>query len=136
ARRARRRRGAWATAGGLMLAAVVAIVARGTRPTEPGPLHQIGGGEPSVLLAPASPTATETTFALDDGSRIAMAAGGRATVVENSGRAFVVVLSEGSATFDVHPGGPRRWSIECGLATVEVVGTRFTIDRGASSVVV
>jgi transmembrane sensor len=65
-----------------------------------------------------------------------MAAGGRATVVENSGRAFVVVLSEGRATFDVHPGGPRRWSIECGLATVEVVGTRFTIDRGEGSVVV
>jgi transmembrane sensor len=29
----------------------------------------------------------------------------------------------------VRPGGPRRWQIECGLATVEVVGTRFSCER-------
>ena len=37
----------------------------------------------------------------------------------------------GAASFEVRPGGPRRWQIECGLATVEVVGTRFTCARGA-----
>ena len=31
----------------------------------------------------------------------------------------------------MRPGGPRRWSIECGIATVEVVGTRFTVERTA-----
>lgn len=29
------------------------------------------------------------------------------------------------ADFEVRPGGPRHWTIECGLATVEVVGTAF-----------
>ena len=41
--------------------------------------------------------------------------------------------SAGSASFDVRPGGPRRWQIECGLATVEVVGTRFSCERSAGS---
>src|SRR5262249_13350397 len=35
----------------------------------------------------------------------------------------------GSVLYDVRPGGPRRWTIECGLATVEVIGTAFRIDR-------
>jgi transmembrane sensor len=39
------------------------------------------------------------------------------------------MLERGSAHFEVHPGGPRRWQIECGLATVEVVGTGFDCAR-------
>jgi transmembrane sensor len=41
------------------------------------------------------------------------------------------VLARGSAVFEVRPGGPRRWTIECGLATVDVVGTRFSCVRQA-----
>ncbi len=39
------------------------------------------------------------------------------------------MLQTGRADFEVHPGGPRRWQIECGLATVEVVGTGFSCAR-------
>jgi transmembrane sensor len=46
----------------------------------------------------------------------------------NSGRVVDATLRSGAATFDVRPGGPRKWAIDCGLATVEVVGTRFVID--------
>ena len=45
------------------------------------------------------------------------------------GTSFVAVLERGSAHFEVRPGGPRRWQIECGLATVEVVGTGFDCAR-------
>ena len=41
------------------------------------------------------------------------------------------MLERGTASFEVRPGGPRRWQIECGLATVEIVGTRFTCARSA-----
>lgn len=127
-----RRRTRWIGAGGLALTAALLVIARPTRPVDPGPLHQSAGGEPTVLEATAF--APELSVPFDDGSRVTLARAARATVVENSGHAFVVVLSSGRATFDVHPGGPRRWSIECGLATVEVVGTRFTIDRAPASV--
>jgi len=46
------------------------------------------------------------------------------------------LLGDGRALFDVQPGGPRKWSIEAGLATVEVVGTRFTVTREAVRVTV
>lgn len=72
---------------------------------------------------------------LDDGSRIEVDRG-RLTTLENTERSLVLLLAEGRASFDVRPGGPRRWSIEAGLATVEVVGTRFTVTRGADHVVV
>jgi transmembrane sensor len=72
---------------------------------------------------------------LDDGSRIEVD-GGRLTTLENTDRSLVLLLAEGRASFDVHPGGPRRWSIEAGVATVEVVGTRFTVVREADQVVV
>jgi len=133
ARRATLRRAGWAGAAGLAVAAAVVVLARGTRPpAPPGPLRLAGGGEPAALIAAAA--APETAFALDDGSRVVLGRGARADVVENSGYAFVAVLSEGRATFDVRPGGPRRWSIECGLATVEVVGTRFSIERTTAAV--
>jgi transmembrane sensor len=48
----------------------------------------------------------------------------------------VLFLQSGRALFDVQHGGPRRWSIEAGLATVEVTGTRFTVQRSTTSVVV
>ncbi len=71
-----------------------------------------------------------------DGSRIDLAAGGRLAPLENTGRSVVFLLKEGRADFDVHPGGPRRWSIEAGIATVEVVGTHFAVTRTRDRVVV
>ena len=71
-----------------------------------------------------------------DGSRLMLEPGGRISPLENTGRSVAFLLKAGRATFDVKPGGPRRWSIEAGLATVEVIGTRFSVTRSDEQVVV
>jgi transmembrane sensor len=68
---------------------------------------------------------------LSDGSRIRLASGSRIEPLDSSSTAFSAILTEGSADFDVRPGGPRRWVIECGLAAVEVVGTAFSCERSS-----
>lgn len=71
---------------------------------------------------------------LSDGSSIRLAPGSRLEVLENTSKTFVSVLRSGRGAFQVQPGGPRRWTIEAGLATVEVVGTRFSVARHEGSV--
>jgi transmembrane sensor len=94
-----------------------------------GPLLARSGSGLSVLGgAPAS------SQELSDGSTIALDAGSRLEVLENTAKTFVSVLRRGRGTFAVRPGGPRRWTIEAGLATVEVVGTRFSVTRAPGSV--
>jgi len=94
-----------------------------------GPLLARSGGGLSVLGgAPAS------SQELSDGSAITLDAGSRLEVLENTAKTFVSVLRRGRGTFAVRPGGPRRWTIEAGLATVEVVGTRFSVTRAPGSV--
>jgi transmembrane sensor len=68
-------------------------------------------------------------LSMSDGSVVDLAGGARLAPLESSGTSFVAVLERGSAHFEVRPGGPRRWQIECGLATVEVVGTGFDCAR-------
>jgi transmembrane sensor len=45
-------------------------------------------------------------------------------------------LRGGGVTVHVVPGGPRRWSVDAGLVRVEVVGTRFRLERGDEEVLV
>lgn len=124
----RRRRPAWPLALlPLAACAVVALWGLGrARPAPttvtPGPLRLADGQS----LAPA---ALRGRFALSDASRIQLSPGARATLQANSGSAFELRLTEGSARFEVTPGGPRRWRIDCELATVTVIGTTFTLDR-------
>lgn len=92
---------------------------------EPGPLQLTGGGAIVSTVAPSS----GATLSLSDGSRIELSAGTRLEPLESSSSVFLAVVAGGNATFDVRPGGPRRWQIECGLATVEVIGTRFSCER-------
>jgi transmembrane sensor len=72
-----------------------------------------------------------SVWALNDGSRIQLAGASRIEVLENNGQAFTMRLESGRGDFEVKPGGPRRWRIECGEPSVEVVGTSFVIDRDA-----
>jgi transmembrane sensor len=92
-----------------------------------GPLRLAGGNDLTILVGDAS--GRELVVALDDGSTIALAIDARLRALANTSSAVVALLETGRATFDVKPGGPRLWTIECGLAAVEVIGTRFTIDR-------
>jgi len=95
-----------------------------------GALRAAGGG----LFRAYGATAERGFVALSDGSRIEIDAGGALDAIENNGRVFVVRIASGRVTFDVRPHGPRRWTIECGLAIVEVVGTRFVVERTAARV--
>lgn len=42
---------------------------------------------------------------------------------------FTLRLARGEARFDVRGSGPRRWVVECGLASVEVVDAEFHCAR-------
>jgi len=98
-----------------------------------GPLTLAGGGEVGTLEAMAG-ALEPARFELSDGSVIELSRGARLVSLESTHAAFSALLSEGTGHFHVKKGGPRRWSIECGLATVEVVGTRFVIDRSPGRV--
>lgn len=92
---------------------------------------QLSGGEPiHVLLASES----ARTFTLTDGSRIELSSGASVHAVSNEPSRILWALHQGKATFDVKPGGGRLWLVEAGLVTVEVVGTRFSVERFASRV--
>jgi transmembrane sensor len=84
-----------------------------------------------VVLGGGVEIAIETP--LSDGSKISPRKGTRLAVLENTASRFVTLLGAGRAEFAVKPGGPRRWLVECGLATVEVVGTAFELERDATS---
>jgi transmembrane sensor len=127
----------WALRGAVVLAACVALalLVRFAAHRDAGPLHQAGGAELANIEGTAAPTVAGAPVGapirvdLDDGSSLLVAANARMKTLENTSTSLVTLLETGRVTFDVRPGGPRRWIIECGLATVEVVGTRFTVDR-------
>jgi transmembrane sensor len=117
----------WIAAGALATCLALALVwtSRGVT-SEPRELRT-ETGEPLEVLAAAQ--AEPRAVRLDDGSRITLEPGAEAQVLENTDRSFVTMLRKGKTRFDVRPGGPRRWSVECSLATIEVVGTAFTVTR-------
>jgi transmembrane sensor len=96
-----------------------------------GPLMLAGGGAfTGIARAAHDPIARAAVFA--DRSRIALDAGATVAARHNDAHTFVTQLEHGRVRFDVTPRGPRRWTIECGLATVHVVGTSFVLDRTPS----
>jgi transmembrane sensor len=93
-----------------------------------GPLELAAGGRlPSQLVVASSEA--KRWVELADGSRIGLGPGTELDVLANSQTEFLTLLNQGRSTFEVRPGGTRRWVIECGLATVEVLGTKFSIER-------
>jgi transmembrane sensor len=123
ARRRRRRIALMSIAITGVALAGVALLAGARR--DAGSLHLSDGHALVAVDAPAA----GARLALSDGSTIELGGGARFEPLESSGTMFLGVLQRGSASFDVRPGGPRRWQIECGLATIEVVGTRFSCER-------
>jgi transmembrane sensor len=90
-----------------------------------GPLRFADGQD--LVAMDAGGAAKE--IALSDGSHILLSPGARVEPLRSSGSAFSAIVTQGRAEFGVRPGGPRHWTVECGLATVEVLGTRFTCER-------
>lgn len=107
-----------------------------------------------LILAwpPAAPTALSTadgrpvetaltgspedarTVALSDASELTLTAGTEVEALESSSTRLALALRRGRARFSVTPGGPRRWTVDAGPVTVEVVGTIFTVERTETSV--
>jgi len=132
-RRRRGKRRLAATAGvTLTLSAAAALWLLVLTPgAAPGPLHLAQGATLSGTLESAS---TPSTVRLDDGSRILLDRDSRAEIAANEAHRLVARLRRGGATFDVTPGGPRRWIIEAGDTRVEVIGTRFSVKRTQAGV--
>ncbi|MFO0619226.1 MAG: FecR family protein [Polyangiaceae bacterium] len=131
ARRAERERSprgrlVYVIAAAIAVAIAVFLV---VRPRAPGPIALDGGAALAVLE-----TDSALLVRLDDGSAISLDPGARIVPLENGGQRVVLLLERGRARFEVKPEGPRRWLVECGAVTVEVVGTGFVVARARSSV--
>jgi transmembrane sensor len=105
-------------------AAAIAVLAHWYR-RDAGPLRFADGQE---LVAMAAGEAAKE-IALSDGSHIRLSPGARVEPLLSSGADFSAIVTQGRADFEVRPGGPRHWTVECGLATVELLGTRFSCER-------
>jgi transmembrane sensor len=117
-----------AACGALVLLAIVSL----RRTSMAGPLLLEDGTFFAALSQPAGAGIREV--ALNDRSRLFLEGEAELEPLDNTGSRFDVHLKKGRVRFEVQPGGPRRWIIESGPATVEVIGTGFTVDRGAHSV--
>lgn len=128
ATRAPRRGTIWLVAAAALVA-VAAMIFWTRRPVE-GPIALASGAPLSSLDA----NAAGMTITLDDASTITLERGAQVSPLENGPDRVALVVERGRAHFEVTPGGKRRWSIETGLATVEIVGTGFTVDRDEARV--
>lgn len=120
---------ALAVAASVMLAGFVLV--RGL--TEPAasprgqvmPLKRADGRAIDVL----APSQAAVSLPLSDGSELWVDKGAVLAPLDVSDRSVVLHLVRGRTRFAVRPGGPRRWVIEAGDASIEVVGTRFSVER-------
>jgi transmembrane sensor len=86
--------------------------------------------------APCLGPIEERAVRLDDGSSIVLDEATDLEVLENDGERMRLWMRVGAADFDVTPGGPRRWTIETGQVSVEVLGTSFRVARHGTDVTV
>lgn len=134
ARRLRRRAWRRATLAGAAAAAIgLAIVAgwwlRGEPPeASSGALTRVDG---ATVLGPLSPGAR---LELADASWVEPSPEAAVSVLSSGPSDFVLHLRAGAIEVQVTPGGPRRWVVEAGAATVEVVGTQFRVERDGARV--
>ncbi|HJL19888.1 MAG TPA: FecR family protein, partial [Sandaracinaceae bacterium LLY-WYZ-13_1] len=127
------RRGRWialAAAGTVAAAAAVAGLVVAAR-DDPDALPMADGALPGTIETDAQ---SRRTVAMADGSTLELAPGSRLETIENAEGRFATLLARGTVRVSVVPGGPRRWVVESGLATVEVIGTVFTVDRSRRGV--
>jgi hypothetical protein len=92
--------------------------------------------EPKSLTAEGVSLAAGVTLPLsagpirfDEGSRIEALGSAQLEVVAHRPDRFVTLLVRGAIAVEVTPGGPRGWTVETDLASIEVVGTGFDVIR-------
>ena len=119
--------GAPLAAAGIAAAAIVAAWPRAATVSEvrdAGPLRMESAERP---VQPLAEILGDVRY--DDGSGITPSRGAAIHVVENTGETFATRVDRGLVRFAIEPGGPRRWTVDCGLAVVTVVGTAFEVER-------
>jgi transmembrane sensor len=95
---------------------------------EPTPLRTADG----VPL----PSSFQGELAFSDGSQVTLDDGARAEVVANQVDQITLLLRKGRGRFQVNPESHKRWVVQAGLASVEVLGTVFTVERTPQGVAV
>jgi len=125
---------ALAAAASVMVAGLV-LVRELTEPaalpsSQAAPLKRADGRAIEVL----APSQAAVSLPLTDGSELWVDKGAVLAPLDVSDRSVVLHLVRGRTRFAVKPGGPRRWVIEAGDASVEVVGTRFSVERDSRGV--
>lgn len=114
---------------GFALAAVAALLAVGVLMLLPRPPEPLAWVDGRGLEGPLS-----GRVALSDGSFVTVDEGAQVGVAANQPEQLTLQLKAGRTRFEVKPGGRRRWLIEAGIASVEVVGTVFTVERTPAGV--
>ncbi len=133
----RRLRSGYIAAAAVVIISLGALLSlslgRGDQPDDLlGPLRLAGSSaRPGTLESPAD-QGREVT--LTDGSRLSLEPGAQVTFERNTGQDVELVLNAGAVTISVRPDGPRRWTVDTELIQVEVVGTRFRLDRSVDTV--
>lgn len=102
-----------------LFAAAAALWLLWLRPPPPDALRAVDAAV--SLAAGAEVHEVPGGIALRDGSQLGLGRGAQLQVLENDGQRFVASLRQGDARFAVQP-GPRRWTIETELASIEVIG--------------
>lgn len=126
--------GSGAAFGCVAIALAVLLVSAPRSSPPVGALMMDSGAPFSSLDARTAPRPREVRF--QDGSSITGYPGSVVRAMAMTPTEVVLLVRQGRARFSVVPGGPRRWSVEVGIAAVEVVGTVFFVDRDQSRLVV
>lgn len=130
--RSRARSFAFAAAGMAAVAILAVRFVTGTVPSpHGGPLTLVDG---SPLPAQFDVRSGPRVVSFSDASRLELRRGTRLDVVESSASSVGFALRHGAVSFSVTPDGPRRWRIDCGEVSVEVVGTVFRVERDEAGV--
>lgn len=96
--------------------------------------HELVAERPLVVPASIEPNKSPQDVDFGLGAHVAVGQGAKLDVLEQSERAVVLALRRGLTQFDIRPGGGRRWRIESGGVSVEVVGTQFSVERSDTTV--
>lgn len=135
----RLRRGAYALASGLAMAAAAAVAwqswhqALGLSASAPAFFVGEGAMAGSVGAFIAAPNAQELPLRFADGTRVALAAGTSARVASLDEHGAHIVLEKGRVSASVVHRPGSHWQVDVGPYQVAVVGTRFDVSWDAGS---
>lgn len=95
----------------------------------------LASGAP-LTVEPIRAEGQQHSLRFEDGSSLRVEPGGVVTPVVNDGRDVVLLLDRGQIDLDLASTEGRRWSLECGLAQIDLIGARITVQRHAQQVTV